>query len=549
MMTLKFANTHNMVAFLSKPTESDRFEQIAKTINGEVQLHALVDGKKIITTESTVRRDLQLEDAEGVDCLANSTIFEQLTLMGSKTTTWNEFSSTMASAIICLATNQKFSFSKYIFESMVRNLDNLSGKFLMYPWFVQVFFDQQIKERPTHKRIYIAPSHTKKIFRNIRRICKGFSGRVTPLFPTMMVQNQSELGEGSAITTDPHHTPTIIQLQKTQKPRKPKRKDTQVPQPSDPSENVAYEAVYKELGDSLVRAATMGSSLEAEQDSGNITKTRSKATPIESSSLGTTLGGGPRCQETMGDTIAQTRFENVSKLSNDSLLAREKTKTSQQNEIDSLKRRVKKLEKKDRSRTHKLKRLYKVGLTARVESFGDEEDLGEDASKQGMRINYIDADEDITLVNVQDDADNEMFDVDALNGEEVFVAGQNENVVEKTVDAAQVSTAATTVIITTEEITLAQALEALKTSKPKVKGIVFQEPSTTTIITTIYSQQSQDKGKGIIIEEPVKPMKKKFQIMLDEEAALNLQAEFDKEERLFKEKKLNRKRKKPIYFD
>ncbi|GKF10873.1 hypothetical protein Tco_0048799, partial [Tanacetum coccineum] len=63
-----------------------------------------------------------------------------------------------------------------------------------------------------------------------------------------------------------------------------------------------------------------------------------------------------------------------------------------------------KLEKKDRSRTHKLKRLYKVGLTARVESFGDEYDLGEDAFKQGRMINAIDADEGITLVNVQDDA-------------------------------------------------------------------------------------------------------------------------------------------------
>ncbi|GKC64734.1 hypothetical protein Tco_1097332, partial [Tanacetum coccineum] len=131
---------------------------------------------------------------------------------------------------------------------------------------------------------------------------------------------------------------------------------------------------HKELGDSLVRAATTASSLEAEQDSGNITKTRSKATPNESSSLGTTSGGGPRCQETMGDTIAQTR-------------------------------RVKKLEKKRSSRTHKLKRLYKVSLSARVESSGDEEDL-------------------------------EMFDVDALDGEEVFVVGQNENVVEEVVDAA-----------------------------------------------------------------------------------------------------------------
>ncbi|GJV49870.1 putative ribonuclease H-like domain-containing protein [Tanacetum coccineum] len=53
-----------------------------KTVNREVHLQALVDGKKIIITESTVRRDLQLEDAEGVDCLPNATIFEQLTLIG-----------------------------------------------------------------------------------------------------------------------------------------------------------------------------------------------------------------------------------------------------------------------------------------------------------------------------------------------------------------------------------------------------------------------------------------------------------------------------------
>ncbi|GKE10870.1 hypothetical protein Tco_1414421, partial [Tanacetum coccineum] len=82
------------------------------------------------------------------------------------------------------------------------------------------------------------------------------------------------------------------------------------------------EAVYKELDDSLVRAATTASSLEAEQDSGNIANTESKATPNESSSLGTTSSGGPKRQKTMGDTIAQTKFENVSKHSNDPLLAR-----------------------------------------------------------------------------------------------------------------------------------------------------------------------------------------------------------------------------------
>ncbi|GJT38398.1 putative ribonuclease H-like domain-containing protein [Tanacetum coccineum] len=103
----------------------------AKTVNGEVQIQALVDGKKVIVTETSVRRALQLKDVEGTECLLNATIFEQLTLMGAKTTGWNEFSSTMASAVICL-TNQKFNFSKYIFDNMVMNLEG-GVKFLMYP--------------------------------------------------------------------------------------------------------------------------------------------------------------------------------------------------------------------------------------------------------------------------------------------------------------------------------------------------------------------------------------------------------------------------------
>ncbi|GJR14180.1 putative ribonuclease H-like domain-containing protein [Tanacetum coccineum] len=134
-----------------------------ETVNGEVQLQALVYGKKVIITETSVRRNLQLEDAEGIECLPNADIFEQLTLIGyekpsqkltfykaffspqwkflihtilqylsAKSTAWNEFSSTMASAIICLATNQKFNFSKYIFESMVKNVES-SVEFLMYP--------------------------------------------------------------------------------------------------------------------------------------------------------------------------------------------------------------------------------------------------------------------------------------------------------------------------------------------------------------------------------------------------------------------------------
>ncbi|GJS77978.1 putative ribonuclease H-like domain-containing protein [Tanacetum coccineum] len=223
-----------------------------KTVNGEQQLQALMDGKKIVVTEASVKRDLQLDDKEGTDCLPNAIIFEELTRMGGKTTAWNEFSSTMASAIIRLATNQKFNFSKYIFESMVKNLDN-AGKFLMYPRFIQVFLDNQLEGMSTHKRIYVTPSHTKKIFANMRRQGKDFSRRETPLFPTMMVQAQEEMGEGSAMPTGPHHTPIITQPsssqpQRKQKSRRPKEKDTQAPQssvPSDPT-NVADEAINEE---------------------------------------------------------------------------------------------------------------------------------------------------------------------------------------------------------------------------------------------------------------------------------------------------------------
>ncbi|GJZ48498.1 hypothetical protein Tco_0602330, partial [Tanacetum coccineum] len=106
-----------------------------------------------------------------------------------------------------------------------------------------------------------------------------------------------------------------------QRSRRSKRKDTEVPQPSGPTTNVVDEAVYEEMDDSLERAATTATSLDAEHGRGNINKTQSKATPNEPISLGTSSGGGPRCQETIGDTIAQIGFENVSKTSNDSLLA------------------------------------------------------------------------------------------------------------------------------------------------------------------------------------------------------------------------------------
>ncbi|GKD37027.1 hypothetical protein Tco_1257234, partial [Tanacetum coccineum] len=187
----------------------------------------------------------------------------------------------------------------------------------------------------------------------------------------------------------------------------------------------------------------------------------------------------------MGDTIAQTRFENVSKHSNNSLLARgntlqsdedrlkldeliplcttlqnrvldlEKTKTTQHNEIASLKRRVKKLEKKNRSRTHKLKRLYKVGLTSRVESSGDEESLdGEEVFVAEQEVNVKDVNNKVNVVKEVVKVINSAKLITDVA--QVSVVG---NVVSTAGDATTVSVATTTTATITivDDITLAQA--------------------------------------------------------------------------------------------
>nr|GEW17236.1 SBP-like protein [Tanacetum cinerariifolium] len=201
MSTLNFAEVHNMIAFLSKPTDSAGFEQIIDFLNAHPIKYALTVNPTIYTSsvEQFLGRDLRFGDEEGIDFLPNETIFEQLLLMG----------------------------------------------------FVQVFLNNQLDEMANHTRIYVPPSHTKKIFENMKRVGKGFFGRDTPLFPTMMVQAQEELGEDIAIPTETHPTPTITQPstskpQKKQKPRKPKRHDTEEIQPSGPTTNVEDEAFNEE---------------------------------------------------------------------------------------------------------------------------------------------------------------------------------------------------------------------------------------------------------------------------------------------------------------
>nr|GFB47724.1 hypothetical protein [Tanacetum cinerariifolium] len=181
-MSSLFADTHNVVAILEKSVAAEGFEQIIDFLSGSyihyalivnphiyiscikqfwntasvkrsddvTRLQALVDKKKIMISEVVIREILQLDDVEGVVCLPNEEIFVGLAQMGyekpstkltfykaffssqwkflirtilqslsAKRTSWNEFSTAMASTVICLSKGQKLNFSK-----RVENLEN-----------------------------------------------------------------------------------------------------------------------------------------------------------------------------------------------------------------------------------------------------------------------------------------------------------------------------------------------------------------------------------------------------------------------------------------
>ncbi|GJR28801.1 hypothetical protein Tco_1105033 [Tanacetum coccineum] len=328
----------------------------------------------------------------------------------------------------------------------------------------------------------------------------------------MMVQAPEDMGEDSAAPTDSHSTPIITQPSSSKpqkkKSRRKQRKD------SGPTEPIPDEATNEE--------------------------------PISTPSCDPPQSGEDRLQLTELMSLCTKLQKQVLDL--------EEAKTAQAKEIASLKKRVKQLEKRKKSRTSGLKRLRKVGSASRVESSNDVS-LGaqEDASKQGRKIADLDDDAEVTLIDETQERNDEdlMFDTDVLNGDEVFeepIVNAAKTTSSIPVSAADPVTTAGEVVTTAsatttvDELTLAQTLIEIKAAKPKAvttaattittvvastrpkaKGIVFHEqeeqaPEFTPIVS--FSQASQllqakDKGKAKMVD-PEKPSKKKDQIVLDE---------------------------------
>ncbi|GJX51470.1 hypothetical protein Tco_0278315 [Tanacetum coccineum] len=128
-------------------------------------------------------------------------------LLKSKSTSWDQIPTNIATAVICLTTNQKYNFSKLVFDGMMRHLD-AKKKFVMYPRFILVFLDKQLKNVPVPLDHFPINALTSKVFSFMVKKGKHFSGKVTPLFPNMLVQPTEDEGEGSERPSEPQPIPS-----------------------------------------------------------------------------------------------------------------------------------------------------------------------------------------------------------------------------------------------------------------------------------------------------------------------------------------------------
>ncbi|GJX29371.1 hypothetical protein Tco_0237450, partial [Tanacetum coccineum] len=390
----------------------------ANTVNGECQLQALIAKKKLIITESSIRSDLHLEDAGGTGCLPTAIIFEELARMG-----------------------------------------------------------QQLSDMSQHKKIYVNPSHTKKIFANIKREGKDFSGRITHWFATMMVQATQDEGVELGIPIDSHQTPITTQpsssrSQKKQSKRK-QRKDTAVTQE------------------------------ETQQDD-------SVPTPFNDPPL------SEKAKDAQANEIADLnkRVHNLER--------KKKSRTTG----------LKRLRKAGMSR--------RVESSEDKESLGDHEDASkqgrsiEDIDKDANVSLVNDTQGRSDDAEMFDINDLHGDDVDMPVGEKHEQSAKGREVNTSVEDSSapttikEITLAQTLIQINAAKPKVVTTAATTTTTRPNARGVVVQEPSEFRTPQESQPSMIKDKGKAIMIEPEVPP-KRKDQVALDEDLARNLQAQLEAE--------------------
>nr|GEW64484.1 hypothetical protein [Tanacetum cinerariifolium] len=233
---LRYTLTFKPTVYVSHVRQFWSTARIETTEEG-TKILATLDGNLITVSESSIRQNLKLNDEAGISSLPDAELFKNLTLMGynispnqkftfqngqfshqwkylihtimqclsPKSTGFNEFSSNNTTALVILATNRVYNFSKMIFDGMVKNVNNKVSKFLMYPRFLSICLRMGQFGKITHTHTYVVPFHTRKLFTTLRVNSLSFSGRIVPLFDFMLTPQ----GEGSGTPTEPHYIPSL----------------------------------------------------------------------------------------------------------------------------------------------------------------------------------------------------------------------------------------------------------------------------------------------------------------------------------------------------
>nr|GEU39959.1 hypothetical protein [Tanacetum cinerariifolium] len=544
-MALTFIDTHNMIAYLTKLDASEGFDQILDFLNASsikyalivnpniyvscikqfwtsvsvkkvidvTRLQALVDKKKVIITEATIRDALRLNDAEGIDCLTNEEILTELARMGyekpstkltlykaffssqwiflihtilqcmsAKRTSWNEFSSSMASTVICLSTGRNFNFSKI-----------------------------QVGDLSSHTTKYSSPALTQKVFANMRRVGKGCSGVETPLFEGMIVSPQA--GEGATEgNVDDVSAAGVADEGAT---------------------NVNADAALTAIDEPLIPSPTL----------------TTQPPPPSQDDVEISMDILHNLLDTC--TTPTRRVENL-----------EQDKIAHALEITKLKQRVKKLEKRNKLKVSKLRRLKKVGTSQRDDTSDDT--VMDDVSKQRRIIVDMDANVDVTLKDVADiakevatdagieenadvqgrqaESQAQIYQINLEHADKVLSMQYDEV---EPAELQKVVEVVTTAKLITEVVTAASAtitaaaptliivpsptLTTAPSAARRKTGVVIRDSEETATPSTIIHTEakSKDKMKGILVEAP-KPLKKQAQIEQDEAYARELEAELNK---------------------
>nr|GEW07804.1 putative ribonuclease H-like domain-containing protein [Tanacetum cinerariifolium] len=432
-------------------------------VNNVTRLQALVDKKKVVVIEATIWEALCLDDEEGVDYLPNEEIFAELARMGYE----NHPPSLRFTKLSSRASgSRKFNFSKYIFDSLVRNIDSTT-KFYMYPHFLQLLIRKHVGDLSTHTTKYTSPALTQKVFANIRIVGKGFFGIDPPLFEGMLVEQEvdeegdadeyvEEVNAGDAAEGDVSaahgEVPTVTEEPSIPSPTPP------TPPPQPPQDIPSKSQVQQ----------TPPQSPQVQLSS---PQPQSQPQPQQAAEFPMSL-----FQEAI-DACA-TLTERVEHLEFD--------KVAQALKITQLKRRVKKLERRNKVRVLKLRRLQKVGTSQTVETSDDT--VMDDKFNQERMIAEMDQDDVVVLEEDREVAD-AVKDVEEAKEDKSEPAE-----VQEVVDVVTTAMLITKVVTDANETVTAAIATAPSRRR---KGVVIRDPESESTTSTIIPAETKSKDKVI----------------------------------------------------